>query len=79
MSADIDSVLDEAAAGGLFNVNLTRIGGPGSAMWQASARWRGSDGWLVAIEPTPMAAVLAVIAQRSGPLPILVTEDDLFG
>ena len=61
------ALLVEAAQRGLDGLTLFPSG---HGRWQASTRWRGSDGWFVQIADTPDQAIaLALAAPIAAPPP----------
>lgn len=59
---DLNALLADAAAHGLTHFSLSRMHSR-EAMWQAASRWTWSDGYRIAIQPTPEAAAAAALAQ----------------
>jgi hypothetical protein len=64
MGARLDDLLREAAESG-------RLTGftiwPMPQGWQASARFKGSDGWSVQIDPDPITAATAALGAKPEP------------
>lgn len=65
--SDLPALLIEAAKRGLDALTLYPTTG---GRWQASARWRGNDGWRVEIADTPDQAIaLALATPVAAPTP----------
>jgi len=59
---DLNELLVDAAAQGLTHFSLSRMHSR-EAMWQAASRWTWSDGYRIAIQPTPEAAAAEALTQ----------------
>ncbi|KQO69507.1 hypothetical protein ASF22_02545 [Methylobacterium sp. Leaf87] len=59
----LDQLLADAAARGLTQFSLNRMHSR-EAMWQASSRWTWSDGFRIAIQPSPEAAAAEALSAQ---------------